>query len=86
MTLTNLGGIGGIGFTPIVNPPEVTILGLSRAATEPVWDGEVFRPRLMLSLDLSSDHRVISGADAARFLVHYAGLIAEPRRLLDPAR
>jgi len=67
-TITNLGGIGGTGFTPIVNWPEVAILGVSRAATEPVWDGEAFKPRLMLPLVLSYDHRLIDGADGARFL------------------
>jgi pyruvate dehydrogenase E2 component (dihydrolipoamide acetyltransferase) len=83
MSITNLGGIGGIGFTPIVNPPEMAILGLSRASIEPVWDGEVFRPRLMLPLDLSYDHRVINGAEAARFVVAYAGLLAAPRELVS---
>lgn len=82
MTITNLGGIGGLGFTPIVNPPEVAILGISRTDTAPVWDGEAFQPVPFAPLDLSYDHRVINGADAARFLVHYAGLIADPRRLL----
>ena len=68
MTITNLGGIGGTSFTPIVNWPEVAILGVSRGTTEPVWDGAMFQPRLMLPLSLSYDHRVIDGADAARFL------------------
>ena len=68
MTITNLGGIGGTSFTPIVNWPEVAILGVSRGAHEPVWDGSSFQPRLMLPLSLSYDHRVIDGADAARFL------------------
>jgi pyruvate dehydrogenase E2 component (dihydrolipoamide acetyltransferase) len=68
MTITNLGGIGGTSFTPIVNWPEVAILGISRGAQEPVWDGASFQPRLMLPLSLSYDHRVIDGADAARFL------------------
>lgn len=68
MTITNLGGIGGTSFTPIVNWPEVAILGISRGAQEPVWDGSSFQPRLMLPLSLSYDHRVIDGADAARFL------------------
>ena len=68
MTITNLGGIGGTSFTPIVNWPEVAILGISRGAHEPVWDGASFQPRLMLPLSLSYDHRVIDGADAARFL------------------
>ena len=68
MTITNLGGIGGTSFTPIVNWPEVAILGISRGAQEPQWDGSSFQPRLMLPLSLSYDHRVIDGADAARFL------------------
>ena len=67
-TITNLGGIGGTSFTPIVNWPEVAILGISRGAQEPMWNGSSFEPRLMLPLSLSYDHRVIDGADAARFL------------------
>ena len=67
-SISNLGGIGGTSFTPIVNWPEVAILGISRGAHEPVWDGASFQPRLMLPLSLSYDHRVIDGADAARFL------------------
>ncbi len=67
-TITNLGGIGGTSFTPIVNWPEVAILGMSRGAQEPLWNGSSFEPRLMLPLSLSYDHRVIDGADAARFL------------------
>ena len=67
-TITNLGGIGGTSFTPIVNWPEVAILGISRGAQEPRWNGSSFEPRLMLPLSLSYDHRVIDGADAARFL------------------
>ena len=82
MTLSNLGGIGGIGFTPMVNPPEVAILGISRSRVQPIWDGEVFRPVRVVPLDLTYDHRVISGAEAARFLAHHAALLAEPRRLL----
>jgi len=66
-SISSLGGIGGTRFTPIINAPEVAILGVSRAKTEPVWDGEVFRPRLMLPLSLSYDHRVIDGAQAAGF-------------------
>jgi pyruvate dehydrogenase E2 component (dihydrolipoamide acetyltransferase) len=68
ITISNLGGIGGIGFSPIVNWPEVAILGISRGSYEPVWDGKAFQPRLILPLSLSYDHRVIDGADAARFL------------------
>jgi pyruvate dehydrogenase E2 component (dihydrolipoamide acetyltransferase) len=68
ITISNLGGIGGVGFSPIVNWPEVAILGISRGGHEPVWDGKQFQPHLMLPLSLSYDHRVIDGADAARFL------------------
>jgi len=67
-TISNLGGIGGTYFTPIVNAPEVAILGMSRAVTEPVWNGTAFEPRLMMPLSLSYDHRIIDGADGARFL------------------
>ncbi|MGP1357622.1 2-oxo acid dehydrogenase subunit E2 [Roseicyclus sp.] len=82
MTITNLGGIGGTAFTPIVNPPEVAILGITRTETVTVWDGDTPRPVPMVPLDLSYDHRVINGADAARFLALYAGLIADPRRMM----
>lgn len=82
MTISNLGGIGGIGFTPIVNPPELAILGITRTETVTVWNGDQPRPVPMVPLDLSYDHRVINGADAARFVAHYAGLLADPRRLL----
>ncbi len=82
MTISNLGGIGGTAFTPIVNPPEVAILGLTRTETAPVWDGESFRPTPMVPLDLSYDHRVINGADAARFLVAYSRALADPRRMM----
>jgi pyruvate dehydrogenase E2 component (dihydrolipoamide acetyltransferase) len=82
MTITNLGGIGGTAFSPIVNPPEVAILGITRTETATVWEGDTPRPVPMVPLDLSYDHRVINGADAARFLGHYAGLIADPRRML----
>ena len=82
MTITNLGGIGGIGFTPIVNPPEVAILGITRTETVTVWDGDTPRPVPMVPLDLSYDHRVINGADAARFVAYLAGLIADPRRIM----
>jgi len=68
MSVTNLGGIGGTSFTPIVNVPEVAILGMSRSSIEPVWKDNAFVPRQMLPLSLSYDHRVIDGADAARFL------------------
>lgn len=82
MTITNLGGIGGTAFTPIVNPPEVAILGITRTETITVWDGDTPRPVPMVPLDLSYDHRVINGADAARFLSHYARLIGDPRNML----
>ena len=82
MTITNLGGIGGTGFTPIVNPPEVAILGITRTETVTVWEDETPRPVPMAPLDLSYDHRVINGADAARFLARYAALIGEPRNML----
>ena len=82
MTITNLGGIGGTAFTPIVNPPEVAILGLIRTEVTPVWNGEAFAPVPMVPLDLSYDHRVINGAEAARFVQYFAGLIADPRGLL----
>jgi len=81
-TISSLGGIGGTFFTPIVNPPEVAILGVSRSSTKPVWDGEQFRPRLMLPLSLSYDHRVIDGALAARFTTHLGGVLSDLRRVL----
>jgi pyruvate dehydrogenase E2 component (dihydrolipoamide acetyltransferase) len=76
-TISSLGGIGGLGFTPIINAPEVAILGASRAVMAPIWNGTEFQPRLMLPLSLSYDHRVIDGADAARFTVRLATLLAE---------
>lgn len=82
MTISNLGGIGGTAFTPIVNPPEVAILGITRTEMAPVWDGEAFRPVPMAPLDLSYDHRVINGADSARFLAYYSRLLGDPRRML----
>ncbi|MBV0911825.1 2-oxo acid dehydrogenase subunit E2 [Anianabacter salinae] len=81
MTITNLGGIGGTAFSPIVNPPEVAILGITRTETITVWNGDTPRPVPMVPLDLSYDHRVINGADAARFMAHLCGLIADPRAL-----
>jgi pyruvate dehydrogenase E2 component (dihydrolipoyllysine-residue acetyltransferase) len=81
-TISSLGGIGGTSFTPIVNAPEVAILGVTRAATKPVWDGQQFQPRLMLPLSLSYDHRAIDGAAAARFVVHLAGVLSDLRRAL----
>jgi pyruvate/2-oxoglutarate dehydrogenase complex dihydrolipoamide acyltransferase (E2) component len=82
MSISNLGGIGGIGFTPIVNPPEVAILGITKTETVTVWDGDTPRPVPMVPLDLSYDHRVINGADAARFMRYLCGLIADPRRIM----
>jgi len=79
-TITSLGGIGGTSFTPIINAPEVAILGVSRSAMRPAWDGSAFRPRLMLPLSLSYDHRVIDGAAAARFNVYLSQLLADFRR------
>jgi pyruvate dehydrogenase E2 component (dihydrolipoamide acetyltransferase) len=81
-TISSLGGIGGTAFTPIINPPQVAILGLSRAQTKPVYQDGQFVPRLMLPLSLSYDHRVIDGAEAARFTVYLAGLLTELRRAL----
>ena len=81
-TISSLGGIGGRSFTPIINPPEVAILGVSRAKTLPEWNGTEFEPRLMLPLDLSYDHRVIDGASAARFLIFLKTNLEDIRRLL----
>jgi pyruvate dehydrogenase E2 component (dihydrolipoamide acetyltransferase) len=81
-TISSLGGIGGTGFTPIVNPPQVAILGVVRSATRPVWDGTQFVPRLILPLSLSYDHRVIDGAAAARFTAHLARVLTDLRRVL----
>ena len=83
-TISSLGGIGGTMFTPIINCPEVAILGLSRASIEPVWDAKskTFEPRLMLPLSLSYDHRVIDGADGARFTSHLRMMLSDVRRLL----
>ena len=81
-TISSLGGIGGTGFTPIINAPEVAILGLSRTAMRPVWNGTSFEARLLLPLSLSYDHRVIDGAAAARFNAHLARLLLDFRRVL----
>ncbi|MBU8977573.1 dihydrolipoyllysine-residue acetyltransferase [Lysobacter sp. MMG2] len=81
-SISSLGGIGGTKFTPIVNAPEVAILGVSKSAIRPVWDGKQFAPRLILPLSLSYDHRVIDGAAAARFTAHLAQLLADMRRVL----
>jgi pyruvate dehydrogenase E2 component (dihydrolipoamide acetyltransferase) len=80
-SISSLGGIGGTGFTPIINAPEVAILGVSRSAIRPVWDGDKFQPRLMLPLSLSYDHRVIDGAAAARFARYLASQLEDIRRL-----
>jgi pyruvate dehydrogenase E2 component (dihydrolipoamide acetyltransferase) len=81
-SISSLGGIGGTYFTPIINAPEVAILGVCRSSTKPVWDGEKFVPRLMLPLSLSWDHRVVDGASAARFNAHLAALLSDFRRVL----
>jgi pyruvate dehydrogenase E2 component (dihydrolipoamide acetyltransferase) len=81
-TISSLGGIGGTAFSPIVNAPEVAILGVVRSKMAPVWDGKAFEPRLMLPLCLSYDHRVIDGAAAARFMRHLAGVVEDMRRVL----
>jgi pyruvate dehydrogenase E2 component (dihydrolipoamide acetyltransferase) len=81
-TISSLGGIGGTAFTPIVNAPEVAILGVVRSRMAPVWDGAAFEPRLMLPLCLSYDHRVIDGAAAARFMRHLAGVVEDMRRVI----
>ncbi|MFQ3245263.1 MAG: pyruvate dehydrogenase E2 component (dihydrolipoamide acetyltransferase) [Arenicella sp.] len=81
ITISSLGGIGGTGFTPIVNAPEVAILGVSRSKVQPVWNGSDFEPGMMLPLSLSYDHRVIDGAEAARFTRHIAAVLEDVRRL-----
>jgi pyruvate dehydrogenase E2 component (dihydrolipoamide acetyltransferase) len=82
MTISSLGGIGGTAFTPIVNAPEVAILGVSKSEIKPKWDGENFQPRLMLPLSISYDHRVIDGALAARFGVYLSGVMSDIRKLI----
>ena len=82
LTISSLGGIGGTQFTPIVNAPEVAILGVSRSAIRPVWNGQTFEPRLVLPIALSYDHRVIDGALGARFTSTLAGLLSDMRRML----
>jgi pyruvate dehydrogenase E2 component (dihydrolipoamide acetyltransferase) len=81
-SISSLGGIGGTAFTPIINAPEVAILGVSRSATKPVWNGSEFAPRLLLPLSLSYDHRVIDGAAAARFTSYLGQMLGDLRRLL----
>jgi pyruvate dehydrogenase E2 component (dihydrolipoamide acetyltransferase) len=82
MSISSLGGIGGIGFTPLVNAPEVAILGLTRGQMKPVWNGTEFVPRLMQPMDVTYDHRVIDGAEAARFTVYLGQLLSDLRRLV----
>ena len=81
-SISSLGGIGGKYFTPIINAPEVAIMGVCKSSIEPKWDGQAFQPRLMLPLSLSWDHRVIDGASAARFNVYFASLLADFRRIV----
>ncbi|CAK8744097.1 Dihydrolipoyllysine-residue acetyltransferase component of pyruvate dehydrogenase complex [Sodalis praecaptivus] len=81
-TISSLGGIGGTAFTPIVNAPEVAILGVSKSSMKPVWNGKKFAPRLMLPLSLSYDHRVIDGADGARFISFINNVMSDIRRLV----
>jgi pyruvate dehydrogenase E2 component (dihydrolipoamide acetyltransferase) len=81
-TISSLGGIGGTAFTPIINAPELAILGLSKSSIKPMWDGAAFQPRLMLPLSLSYDHRVIDGAMAARFTAYLAEVMADMRKTL----
>ncbi|MEN9063198.1 2-oxo acid dehydrogenase subunit E2 [Ponticoccus litoralis] len=80
-TISSLGGVGGTGFTPIINAPEVAILGMTRAETQPVWNGSAFQPRLIQPLSLSWDHRVVDGVAAARFLRHVSEVMGDLRRL-----
>ena len=81
-SISSLGGIGGTAFTPIVNAPEVAILGVSKSQMKPVWNGKEFAPRMILPLSLSYDHRVIDGALAARFAAFLANQLGDIRRLL----
>lgn len=81
-TISSLGSIGGTAFTPIVNAPEVAILGVSKASIKPIWDGKAFQPRLMLPLSLSYDHRAINGADAARFITFLSQQLGDIRKML----
>jgi pyruvate dehydrogenase E2 component (dihydrolipoamide acetyltransferase) len=82
MSISSLGGIGGTAFTPIVNAPEVAILGVTRSQMKPIWNGKEFTPRLMMPLDLTFDHRVIDGAEAARFMVSLCQSLTDIRRIL----
>src|SRR5262249_53692250 len=81
-SISSLGGIGGTHFTPIINAPEVAILGVGRSVMKPWWDGKAFQPRLMLPLSLSYDHRVIDGAQGARFISFLSSVLSDIRRLV----
>jgi pyruvate dehydrogenase E2 component (dihydrolipoamide acetyltransferase) len=81
-TVSSLGAIGGTGFTPIVNAPELAILGIARMDTQPLWDGQQFVPRKMLPVSLSYDHRAINGAEAGRFVRRLGQILTEPESLL----
>ena len=81
-SISSLGGLGGTYFTPIINAPEVAILGVGKSVNKPVWDGKEFAPRLMLPLSLSYDHRVIDGAQGARFIAYLSNVLSDIRRLV----
>ena len=81
-TVSSLGAIGGTGFTPIVNAPELAIMGIARMGTQPLWDGQQFVPRKMLPVSLSYDHRAINGAEAGRFVRRFGQILTEPESLL----
>ena len=81
-TISSLGGIGGTYFAPIVNAPEVAILGVNKSAVKPIWNGKEFAPRLIIPLSLTADHRVIDGALATRFNVYIAAMLADFRRVM----
>ena len=81
-TVSSLGGIGGTHFTPIINPPEVAILGVGRSAIKPVWQDGEFVPRLILPMSLSYDHRIIDGATGVRFTTYLASVLADVDRLM----
>jgi pyruvate dehydrogenase E2 component (dihydrolipoamide acetyltransferase) len=80
-TISSLGAIGGTGFTPIINAPEVAILGVGKSVIQPIWEGDAFSPRLQLPLSLSYDHRVINGVDGGNFIATLTALLADIRRL-----
>ena len=81
-SISSLGGLGGTFFTPIINAPEVAILGVGKSVMKPVWDGKQFAPRLMLPLSLSYDHRVVDGAQGARFIAYLSNVLSDIRRLV----